>query len=101
MKLPDTRPGLWKERYENLRRHCLENRHLLATDPLDLLVFLRRGVAGWMRSWATLPSADAAAGPSPALSPQEPPLLTAAWQRELTVVLAQMTARHLPFAASL
>jgi hypothetical protein len=101
MKLPDTRPGLWKERYENLRRHCLENRHLLGTDPLDLILFLRRGVAGWMRSWAALPPPGATAGASPALPLPEPPLITATWQRQLTVVLAQMTARHLPFAASL
>lgn len=100
MNGPETGPGIWKERYESLRRHFLEGRQILGTEPLSLHLFLRRGVAGWIRHWATIPASSAAPAP-PAQSFQPPPVITAEWQHQLTVVLAQMTARHLPVALGL
>src|SRR5713101_5327541 len=100
MKPSDTHPGIWRERYESLRRHFLENRQMLETDPLGLILFLRLGVAGWMRSWATMATASEAP-PAPAQLFHQSPLITSEWQHQLTVVLAQMTAHHLPLALNL
>lgn len=100
MNVPDTGPGIWRERYESLRQHFLESRQIFETNPLGLVLFLRLGVAGWMRHWATTPTTWQDPGP-PARSFQPPPVMTAEWQHQLTVVLAQMTARHLPVALSL
>lgn len=100
MNVPDTSSGIWKDRYESLRRLFLQDRQILGTDPLGLVLFLRLGVAGWMRHWATSPTIPQT--PAPLTQPiQHPPVRTAEWQQQLTVVLAQMTARHLPTALSL
>ena len=95
MKRPDTPPGIWKERYESLRRHYVQDRQILGTDPLGLILCLRLGVAGWMRHWATLPAAGSTTAPALAQSLPAPPVITSEWQQQLTVVLAQMTVRHL------
>jgi hypothetical protein len=100
MNVPVTGPGIWKDRYESLRRHFLEDRQMLGTDPLGLVLFFRLGVAGWMRHWTTMPTASQAPVPL-AQSFQPPPVMTAGWQHQLTVVLAQMTARHLPGSLTL
>lgn len=38
MNLPPTSPHLWTERYESLRRHFLQQRQLLQSEPLGLTV---------------------------------------------------------------
>jgi len=84
---------LWKERYETLRRHFLENRPLLGAEPLGLSLLLHNGMAGWMCAWQRA----AAAKPQPTTScsePWDPPALPGS-QEQLTRLIAHMTAQHL------
>ena len=85
-------PALWRQRYEALRLHALQARQVLGADPLGLVVLVTRGVAGWMQGWRDPagPPSPPSAPPLPARCPTTPP-----WQRELTEVLAHMTAQHL------
>ena len=87
--MPPTPLAAWKQRYEALRQHVLERRQVLGADPLGLVVLLRQGVAGWMKSWWEPP-------PLPTLPmplPSPPP--TPQWQQQLTELLAHMTVEHL------
>ena len=93
MNLAPTQPNLWTERYETLRRHFIENRQFLASDPLGLTLLLRNGLAAWMRTWRSCTEAALKTG-APAPDWQCPPISTA-WQQELTLLIAQMTAPHL------
>jgi hypothetical protein len=85
-------PSLWTERYESLRRHALQAYQILEGDPLGLALLAQGGVAHWMRRWA-------APAPVPRSTPMLPAALAApissGWQRELTLVLGQMTLQHL------
>lgn len=92
MTMPPLPSDLWTQRYESLRRHVVEDRQILATDPLGLRILRCCGVAGWMRCWAE-PAARAAQPPLSAAPP--PSAASSDWQHELTVVLAQITVRHL------
>jgi hypothetical protein len=94
MNMPQPNPSLWRERYESLRRHFLEDRQLLGADPLGLVLLLRRGLAGWIRLWTATPT-NSERPASPAQLFESPPATRAQWQHQLTVVLAQMAARHL------
>jgi hypothetical protein len=84
---------VWKQRYEALRQLAISGRQILEADPLGLVLLLRQGVAGWMRSWSE-------SGPTPAprrASVAEAPVVPAsAWQHQLTEVLAAMSLAHLP-----
>lgn len=82
----------WTGRYESLRRHVLGETGRLQSAPLGLLLFIREGLAGWMRAWNQPPPLWASAkSPSPVL-----PLVSASgWERELTFLLAQITTVHL------
>ena len=92
MKAREPNPSLWTERYENLRRHAMEAHQILRSDPLDLDLLAQGGVARWMRHWTAPPPVPSNSPPLPAaLSPPMPP----DWRRELTLVLGQMTLRHL------
>lgn len=93
MSLALHQPNLWTERYESLRRHFVENRQLLGCDPLGLTLLLRKGMAGWMRAWQSCIEAVPKAG---VFTPDSwgPPISTA-WQQELTLLVAHMTAQHL------
>lgn len=89
---------VWKQRYEALRQLVIGGRQILETDPLGLVLLLRQGVAGWMRSWsepAQTPTSQR--GPVPEL----PVAPTSAWQHQLTEVLAAMSLAHLPNQARL
>lgn len=94
MKARALSPSLWTERYESLRRHTLQAHQILESDPLGLALLAQGGVAHWMRQWA-----------APAPVPRSTTMLPAAlavpissdWQRELTLVLGQMTLQHLTF----
>jgi hypothetical protein len=93
MNLPSAQPNLWTERYETLRRHFVENRPLLAADPLGLTLMFRKGMAGWMRTWrAGAQTAHQALTPN--LESWCPPTSTV-WQQELTQLIAHMTTPHL------
>ena len=86
-------PNLWKERYETLRRHYVENRQVLAADPFGLVLLLRQGMVGWMRTWrAGTETALKALTPCP--EPWYPPISPVGPQ-ELTRLIADMTASHL------
>ena len=92
MNLAPAQPNLWKERYETLRRHFVENRRLLGSDPLGLALLLRSGIAGWVRAWRSCTEAAPQTG-APTPDSTCPPISTAS-QQELTLLIAHMTARH-------
>ena len=79
------------EHYEALRRHAVEERGRLGSDPLGAVLVARSGVAGWMRQWERMAAAETPTAVPPATRPSSEPL----WQHELTLVLAGMTAGHL------
>jgi hypothetical protein len=85
-------PSLWTERYESLRRHALEAQPILGNDPLDLALLAQGGMASWIRQWvAPVPVLrNAPTLPAPVSAP-----MPSDWQRELTLVLGQMTLQHL------
>ena len=91
--IPSPAPAaVWKQRYEALRQLAVGGRQILKSDPLGLVLLLRQGIAGWMRSWSELtPTA-------PILSSQVLSPITSAsgWQHQLTQVLAEMSLAHLP-----
>ena len=81
------------EHYEALRRNALECGRIFSRDPLGAMLVVTTGVAGWMRQWRQV-SGEIIAAPSlsrPLSCPPPEP----GWQHELTVLLAQMSARHL------
>jgi len=86
-------PAAWKERYENLRCHVVEGRQSLGADPLDLGLLCRQGLASWMGSWLELMVPQACFPLAPSALPCP---VTPLWQQQLTALLAQMTAPHLP-----
>ena len=99
MNLSSGPPNLWTERYETLRRHFVENRQFLEADPLDLTLLLRNGIAGWMRRWST----GTQTTPQPKVLtalPWSPPT-PAAWQQDLTRLIAHMTSQHLQTSSRL
>jgi len=79
----------WAARYEALRRQALEGSETLTGEPLGLALVCRSGLAGWMSAWGQASKPPSAPPPLPP-GPARP-----GWQHELTVLLAQMTARHL------
>ena len=87
---PQTATTIWRQRYETLRQHVLEDRQVLGADPLGLLLFFRQGVAGWMRAWQE-PTSSLALSCAPAPCCPATPL----WQEQLTRLLAQITVQHL------
>ena len=95
---PLTPPATWIERYETLRRHVLQGGQIFDREPLNLVLWLAQGMAGWMRHWTKAVEMS----PAPAVAPS--PLRFAApslWQQPLTLLLAQITVKHLYPAARL
>jgi hypothetical protein len=69
----------------------------LESDPLGLVLLLRQGVAGWMRSWSDpTPTTLLQSALVPSLAAS-----TSGWQQQLTQVLAEMSLAHLPNRAVL
>ena len=93
MNSAPAQPSLWTERFETLRRHFVENRQLLAADPLGLTLLLRNGMAGWMRTWQSC-AQTAPKALAPCTQLWSPPI-SSFWQQELTQLIAKMTAQHL------
>jgi hypothetical protein len=82
----------WTQQYEALRQHAVQP--LLGGSPLGAVLVANSGLAGWMRQW---PQASAtAAHRSESVLINEP-----ASHHELTLILAQITARHLSTVVSL
>ena len=81
------------EHYEALRQHAVERGRVFLTDPLGTILVVKSGMAGWMRQWRQVSGEINAAPSTPLLlsCPQNEP----GWQHELTMLLAQMSARHL------
>jgi hypothetical protein len=90
---PASDPATWKQRYEALRQLAAAESLVLGMDPLGLVLLLRQGVAGWMRSWSGLIETTVET-PAPASPP--PVIPTSPWQQQVTELLAQMSLAHLP-----
>ena len=82
----------WAERYESLRRYALSGGPLWETQPLGVALWVARGMAGWMRQWTQLTEKTASPARAPLAVGSE---LTDGWQRQLALVLAQMTLGQL------
>jgi hypothetical protein len=86
MKSPN--PLASAQQYEALRSHIVEKPARLGADPLGAILVVKAGVAGWMRHWTPTSVAPMVL---PAPLPSDEP----AWQHELTMLLAGITACHL------
>lgn len=76
------------EQYEALRRHAVERGRVFSAEPLGTILVVKTGVASWMRQWQEISgSTPAPAAVAPAHEP--------GWQHDLTLLLAQMTARQM------
>src|ERR1700740_1041719 len=91
MKLKLTSAMVWTERYEVLRRYVLEGQQRLQTQPLGLALWLAKGMAGWMKQLTELIQ-PTSLSPRLALSG---PVVSGAWQEQLTWLLAHMTLEQL------
>jgi len=90
---PSHPPATWKQRYEALRQLAVAESLVLGVDPLGLVLLLRQGVAGWMRSWSGLIETTTQ---TPVSASPPPVIPTSPWQQQLTELLAQMSLAHLP-----
>lgn len=94
MNTPAALPAV--EHYEALRRSAvaLAGERIFSTEPLGAILVVKTGVAGWMRRWRD--AAGVTARPAAAAAPSSPITCDPAdWQHELTLLLAQMSVRHL------
>ena len=85
-----SKPAAWTERYESLRRYVLESRAVLQAQPLGLVLWMTKGLAGWMNEWSKLSQSQPMRPGTLWLAPA-----TGSGQAELTMLLAQMTLSHL------
>ena len=85
--------------YEALRQRAVDHRQVFPTDPLGAIVVFKTGVAGWLWQWRRVTGEIIAApsGPAPFSRPPNEP----GWQRDLALLLAQMSAPHLRSSRSL
>ncbi len=88
----NTEPAAWTERYESLRRYVVQGRAVLGSQPLGLVVWRAKGMAGWMSQWHQPSQPEFQ---SPATAGVAAGLSTGPWQEELTLLLAGMTLAHL------
>ncbi len=93
MNAPPAPLSLWRERYETLRCHVVENRQLLTADPFGVVLLLRQGLAGWMRAWRTCAEATPQSS-TPCPGPWIPSTFSVG-SEELTRLIADMTVPHL------
>jgi len=89
-----TSPTASIEQYEALRQNALAPGRIFSVAPLGAILVVKSGMAGWMRRWSQVGVT------TPAPLPFHPAGDEAGWQRELTVLLAEMTATHLPSTGS-
>lgn len=88
---------LWQSRYEQLRQQVLEPGATLTQDRWGLSLLIRKGLAGWMRIWR-----DPVAGVEQANTPSQAPsdCQVASWQRQATLLLANMALSQYPTSAT-
>lgn len=86
-------PADWRQRYESLRGHFLEQPRLFGSVPMGLATLMRDGLASWMHLWAET-SAPRNMGPSNDQG-RTPGVATPGTQLQLTLLLSQMTLSHL------
>jgi hypothetical protein len=92
-------PANWKQRYESLRAHFLEQPRLFGATPLGLITLMRDGLAAWMRRWVESTSSSGEAQ-RPATPDRTPTGVAPGTPLQLTLLLAQMTLSHLPSPAT-
>jgi hypothetical protein len=81
------------EHYEALRQNAAAAApgRILPAAPLGAILVVKTGVAGWLQRWHEA----TAARPAPAPTLAYPNSCdTPGWQHELTLLLAQMSVRH-------
>lgn len=81
--------------YEALRQNAVARAPVFSAAPLGAILVVKTGVAGWMRECRQLSGAVPTTWPPPSRPPAGPD-----WQHELTLLLAQMTGRHLSASAA-
>ncbi|HEY5770114.1 MAG TPA: hypothetical protein VIS71_09745 [Terrimicrobium sp.] len=84
-------PQYWTRRYEELREGAAGG--LIGSDCPGMSVLIRRGLVAWMRAWRDpLSSATGV----PACAAESHPIPAGrSWQREATLLLANMALSHL------
>lgn len=90
---PKEQPQHWTRRYEELREGATDGGLIGSRDCPGMSVLIRQGLVGWMRAWRE--PLGSAAG-VPACGAESPSILPArCWQREATLLLANMALSHL------
>ena len=80
------------EHYEALRRSAVTRDQVFSAAPLGAILVVQYGVAAWMRRWGQVGGVPAAPTPS---APLPLPTAEPRWQRDLAMLLAEMTVPHL------
>lgn len=88
-------PSVSTEQYEALRQNAVAREPVFSTEPLGAILVVKTGVAGWMRECRQLSGEVPTSWPPPAR-----PSDGRDWQHALTLLLAQMTVRHLSVSDS-
>ena len=83
-------PQYWTRRYEELREGAAGG--LIGSDCRGMSVLIRRGLVAWMRTWR---DPFCAAGASAYGAESHPIPAGRSWQREATLLLANMALSHL------
>ena len=95
MKNPFTHkeePQYWTRRYEELREEAAGG-GLIGSDCRGTSVLIRRGLVAWMRTWRD--PLCSATGVSGCAAENHPIPAGGSWQREATLLLANMALSHL------
>jgi len=79
----------WAQRYEDLRQRALSERQA-AGHNWGMALFLRNGLAGWIRAWPKPDPAAQAEHPRCSTSMTPPPSLPASMREQITILLANM-----------
>ena len=83
-------PAASTAQYEALRQNAVARAPVFSAAPLGAILVVKTGVAGWMQQWR-----QGAQEVPPLRPPTSRPSDQPGWQHELTLLLAQITTRHL------
>jgi len=78
------------EQYEALRQNAVARDSIFSAAPLGVILVVKTGVAGWLQQWRQGAPEVLPLRPPPSRPSDQP-----GWQHELTLLLAQITTRHL------